>query len=90
MADLFKSVRRILRDLGGEPEPDEVSAQLKKYADKQPVTITLSPEQLEYIKAQWQRLDPSKPAAITFEVEGKPFADFKVASCAYWGDTCCA
>jgi hypothetical protein len=34
-------------------------------------------------------MDPSQPAAITFEVDGQTLADFKVASCAYWGDTCC-
>ena len=90
MPDLLKGIRRLFRDLGGEPEPDEVSAHLKRYADQHPVTITLTPDQLDTLKEQWQRLDPRSPAAITFQVEGKPVADLKVASCAYWGDTCCA
>jgi hypothetical protein len=87
---MLKNFRRLVRDLGGEPEPDEVSAYLKRYADEHPVTIKLSTDQLDYLKQQWQSLDPNSPAAITFEVEGKPVANFKVASCAYWGSTCCA
>ena len=90
MAELLDGVRKWLRGLGGEPGPAEVSASLKRYAEKQPVTIQLTAEQLEAMKEQWRGLDPASPAAITFEVEGKPVADFRVASCAYWGDTCCA
>jgi hypothetical protein len=90
MAGVVDTVRRWLRDLGGEPGPDEASATLKRYADRQPVNLRLTAEQLEALKEQWQGLDPTSPAAITFEVEGRKVADFKVASCAYWGDTCCA
>jgi hypothetical protein len=90
MADVLGTVRRWIRRLGGEPEAEEVSASLKRLAEQQPVTIKLSADQISTLKDQWRSLDPSRPAAISFEVEGRQVADFKVASCAYWGDTCCA
>jgi hypothetical protein len=90
MADLVGTVRRWFRQLGGEPSAEEVSSSLKRLAADQPVSIMLSDDQVDALKEQWRSLDPSRPAAITFKVEGRSVADFKVASCAYWGDTCCA
>jgi len=34
--------------------------------------------------------DPERPAQITFVLRDRPVIQIPVASCAYWGDTCCA
>ena len=73
------------------------SAALKKYAAKQEVKIELTYEQMTALRNQLRPdpdspLDPRSPFRIKFVVPGRPdpFADFHVASCAYWSDTCCA
>ncbi|PWT78026.1 MAG: hypothetical protein C5B58_15860 [Acidobacteria bacterium] len=73
------------------------SAALKRYAAKQRVQIELTEDQMHALQRQLgldtpSPLDPRRPFNITFVVKGrsKAFSDFNVASCAYWGDTCCA
>lgn len=62
---------------------------VKARAREQPVRVTITPEQMEAIRSQWIR-DPARPAEITFLVDGEPVGELKVATCPYWGDTCCA
>lgn len=90
MPDVLSRLRSMLRKVAGDPSPAEVSSLLKQEAARQPVTIRLTDEQLDALRSQWAALDPSRPAAVTFEVDGRPVGDFRIASCAYWGDTCCA
>jgi hypothetical protein len=73
------------------------SAAVKRYAAKQRVQVELSEEQMQALRRQLGigtpgPLDPTQPFNITFVVKGQPkaFTDMNVASCAYWGDTCCA
>ena len=40
MASVVNSLRRWLREVAGEPGPDEASATLKRYAEQQPVTLS--------------------------------------------------
>lgn len=73
------------RDKGFE----DLSAQVKRAAARQPLTIELTEEQLEVLRAVWDEGDPKAPAQITFLVKDKPFAEMAVAGYRYRGDTCC-
>jgi hypothetical protein len=42
------------------------------------------------IQSQLTRWNNAKPAELSFLVEGKTRAKFRVAAYAYRGDTCCA
>ncbi len=68
---------------------EEASKIIKEQAESQKVQISLSEEQMEAIRQQWIK-DPSRPAQITFSVGDKNIGDIKVATCAYFGTTCCA
>lgn len=84
---------REARKVGGRlPESlsvDEASRIIKEQAESQKVQISLSEEQMEAIRQQWIK-DPNRPAQITFSVDDKAIGDMKVATCAYFGTTCCA
>ena len=67
----------------------EASRVIKDHAAKQPIRVELSEEQLEAILGQWSRAKPSDPVEITFHVGDRDVGNLRVASCAYWGDTCC-
>jgi hypothetical protein len=69
---------------------EEASRVIKAHAEHQPVTIELTEDQLETLREQWRKADPSKPLQITFFVADRTVGDLRVASCAYVGDTCCA
>jgi hypothetical protein len=69
--------------------PDEASRIVKQYAEQQKVELNITPQQMEAIRSQWIR-DPSRPAQITFYVDGKAVGEMKIATCPYWSDTCCA
>jgi hypothetical protein len=45
---------------------------------------------METILRQWQSADNSKPAELTFVVEGRDRVSLRVAAYAYYGDSCCA
>lgn len=68
---------------------DELSEQVKKAAERQPLTIELTEEQLEALRAVWDEGDPTGAARITFTVKNKPIAELAVAGYRYRGDTCC-
>ena len=51
--------------------------------------MELTEDQLEGLRALWDKGDPRKPAQITFMVQGKPLAEMAVAGYRYRGDTCC-
>lgn len=72
------------------PETGDLSSQVKHAAARQPVTVELTEEQLEALRAVWDDGDPTAPAQITFTVKNKPFAEMAVAGYRYRGDTCCA
>lgn len=69
--------------------PEEASRIVKRHAEQQKVEVNITPQQMEAIRSQWIR-DPSRPAQITFYVEGKAVGEMKIATCPYWSDTCCA
>lgn len=68
----------------------DLSKQVKELAAEQPLTLELTEQQLEGLRALWDKGDPRKPAQITFMVQGKPLAEMAVAGYRYRGDTCCA
>ncbi len=67
----------------------DLSEQLKKEAAHQRVTVELTEEQLESLRAVWNEGDPTAPAVVTFLVKGKPTAEIAVAGYRYSGSTCC-
>lgn len=67
----------------------EASKIVKEEAEHQKVHINLSSEQMEAIRSQWIK-DPNRPAQIIFTVDDKTVGDMKVATCPYFGTTCCA
>jgi len=69
---------------------DESAKMIKELAEDQKVKINLSPEQYRAIEKGLESYDHSKPAQITFIVEGKNEAGLKVAAYTYSGSTCCA
>ena len=69
--------------------PFAASRIIKYYAAKQKVNIHISREQMTALLEQWKQ-NPQYPAEIKFYVDNKPVAEFSLASCAYFGDTCCA
>ncbi len=73
----------------GSSQVEEASRVIKEHAGKQPIRVELSEDQLEAILSQWKRAEPGSPAEITFHVGERDVGNLKVASCAYWGDTCC-
>lgn len=62
---------------------------VKQLAEQQRVEIKISSEQMQALRDQWIT-DPDRPAQLVFVVDGKEVGDFKVATCPYFGDTCCA
>jgi hypothetical protein len=75
--------------LGYDESGRDLSGEMKREAAKQPITIAVSEEQLEAIRAVWNDGDPMAPARITFLVKGKPAAELALAGYRYVGDTCC-
>lgn len=69
--------------------PREASELIKRFAERQPIRIELTEEQLEAITGQWRDMDPRSPAEITFYVGDRAAARIKVAGYTYSGDTCC-
>jgi hypothetical protein len=68
----------------------EASKVIKELAAKQKIEVRLTAEQMDAISKHWGRLDPHRPAEITFFVDDKAKAQFKVAAYSYHGDSCCA
>jgi hypothetical protein len=68
---------------------NDLSQRLKKEAERQRVTVELTEEQLESLKAAWNQGDPTAPAVVTFLVKGKPAAEMAVAGYRYAGSECC-
>lgn len=95
-----KTPKKTARKAPGTISAAQASAALKRYAQKQQVQLEVTEKQL----AELQKVigpggpsvgpgggfDPRKPFQIQFIVKGKPVGDFRVASCAFWSDTCCA
>lgn len=69
---------------------DDASKEIKRAAEKQPVRITLTEEQMDALRQQWGDLDNGKPAEITFDVEGRVAGKLRVAAYGYFSTTCCA
>jgi hypothetical protein len=69
---------------------DEGSKLVNKLAKAQQITIELTSEQMEAIVSQWQSADNTRPAELTFTVEGEPQTSLRVAAYAYYGPNCCA
>jgi hypothetical protein len=65
------------------------TAVLKREAAKQPITITLTDEQMRAILQAWDDKDPYAPAEVTFVVGLRRVVGIKVAGYRYRGDTCC-
>jgi hypothetical protein len=68
---------------------DEGSKLVNRLAKEQQITIELTPEQMEAIVNQWRAADNTRPAELTFTVEGEPQASLRVAAYAYYHDDCC-
>lgn len=73
----------------GKEAQRELSTQLKRLAEQQPLKVELTEEQLEALRAVWDAGDPAAPAQITFMVQGRDVAEMAVAGYRYRGDTCC-
>jgi hypothetical protein len=69
---------------------DAGSKAVKRLAAKQKFKIKLTTSQMRAIQSQLTRWNNAKPAELSFLVEGKTRAKFRVAAYAYRGDTCCA
>lgn len=67
----------------------EAASVIKRAAEEQKIAIELTEEQMEALLAQWSG-DPQRPAQITFRLRNRAHIELPVASCAYWGSTCCA
>jgi hypothetical protein len=74
----------------GKRGMDEGSQKVKALAEEQKVSIKLTAQQMEAIAQQWTKVDSSKPAKITFHVEGSDRAVLTVAAYTYVDTTCCA
>lgn len=68
---------------------DGASKTIKELAKQQRIVINLSAEQMNTILRAWGALDNSRPAEITFHVEGEEAARLRVAAYGYFKDTCC-
>jgi hypothetical protein len=68
---------------------EEASRVIKRAAANQKIELVLTEDQMSQLLQQWNG-DPSMPAQINFIVGNKPLIQLPVASCAYFGDTCCA
>jgi hypothetical protein len=75
---------------GGQMQVEEATRVIKEYASKQPVQIELTEEQLQQLREQWGKGDPSRPIELTFVLADRTVGEMRVASCAYLSDTCCA
>ena len=69
---------------------DESAKIVKDLAQDQKIEIQLTPEQYKVLEKGWNNYDNSKPAQITFVVNGKDEAELKVAAYTYRSSTCCA
>ena len=69
---------------------DESAEMIKKLAEDQKNQVHLTTEQYEILEKGWNNYDNSKPAQITFVVNGKDAAELKVAAYTYRQTTCCA
>jgi hypothetical protein len=69
---------------------DEGSKLVNKLAKDQKISIELTQEQMDGILRQWGAADNTRPAELTFRVEGREQTSLRVAAYAYWGDSCCA
>jgi len=72
-----------------EDAGQEASRVIKELAKDQKIVVKLSAEQMDALSAHWKDLDPKRPAEITFYVEEKAKAQFKVAAYSYSGSSCC-
>jgi hypothetical protein len=77
------------KDEGATGYESDPASEIKKQAEQQRVTISLTLDQLEHIQGQLGKIDPSKPAMVDLVVEEKPIGDLRVAGYWYAGDTCC-
>ena len=85
-----KDVKFFTEDEAKKAGIDNASLKIKELAANQKISVNISADQLEALQRQWDSWDNSKPAEITFLVDGKTEAKLKVAAYAYRGDTCCA
>lgn len=70
-------------------EYDDLSRRVKSEAARQRISIELSEDQLNALRAAWDEGDPTAPAQLTFLVKGREIAEMAVAGYRYRGDTCC-
>jgi hypothetical protein len=77
---------------GEEPDGDmlQASETVKRHASGNRVELEISADAFEALMQGWRKANPNRPAEISFVVEGREVGNFKVAACAYTGDTCCA
>jgi hypothetical protein len=69
---------------------DDGSKLVNKLAKDQKIAIELTQEQMDAIMRQWRLADNTRPAELTFTVEGVAQTSLRVAAYAYYGDNCCA
>jgi hypothetical protein len=69
---------------------DDGSKLVNKLAKDQKIAIELTQEQMDAIMRQWRLADNTRPAELTFTVEGVDQTSLRVAAYAYYGDSCCA
>jgi hypothetical protein len=79
-----------MEERGTQMQVDEAARLIKEHASRQPVQIELTDEQLEQLRAQWSKGDPSRPIELRFVVADRTVGELRLASCAYLSDTCCA
>ncbi|MGY5210048.1 hypothetical protein [Nocardia gipuzkoensis] len=72
------------------PDLRDLATRVKAEAEKNRVTIEVTEEQLDSIKAIWTERDRSVPATVTFFVKGRPAAEMSVAGYSYTDNICCA
>lgn len=85
-----KNVKFITEDEARSAGIDDASLKIKELAANQKISVNISSEQLEALQSQWDSWDNTRPAEITFLVDGKTEAKLKVAAYAYRNTTCCA
>lgn len=85
-----KKVTMITEEEALKAGVDEASLKIKELAAKQKISVNITADQFEALQKQWDKWDNSKPAEITFIIDGRIEAKLKVAAYAYRKTTCCA
>lgn len=85
-----KNVKLISEEEAVKAGIDDASLKIKELAARQKISVNISADQFDALQKQWDSWDNSKPAEITFIIDGRVEAKLKVAAYAYRKTTCCA